>query len=78
MTTRVFDTCEPAGDCMLDPSDGVYKSCAHSSMGQCHHYSSTCEPADDCMYEVASKTYKNCAHSSMGQCHHYSSTCEPK
>ena len=63
---------------MFEEASKTYKSCAHASMGQCHHYSTACEPADDCMYELASKTYKNCAHSSMGQCHHYSSTCEPK
>ncbi|MFO8071117.1 MAG: hypothetical protein R6V85_04505 [Polyangia bacterium] len=61
--------------CMFDPSDGLYKRCAHPSMGRCHHYTTTCEP--ECMFDPSDGLHKRCAHPSMGRCHHYTTTCAP-
>ncbi len=69
--------CQPADDCMLDPSERSFRRCLELVAGVCQRFAAACAPRGSCWYRADEAQYRECLEKTPGRCGKWGALCDP-
>lgn len=69
--------CQPADDCVVDPSDRSFRRCAELVTGACQRFGAACAPRGSCWYRAEEALYRECLEKHPGRCGKWGALCDP-